>query len=410
MFKLSRNKVKPERDQFFEKQKQETSLAEEFLGIQIGDGDDNQENGVENSEPTAKVNNNEEEGNRGSNAEQDAEKQKPRVLDSALVLEEVSVVWSQEELLEYCLLCGLKKAKKALPILCSTFQSQFLVPSCPRGFTVNVKKSRFRKMGNFFKEYEMMKLLTMEVDDRDVWKITSVDFSHDCFREKCNIKRADEETPSDEKPQQEDEVRRNFQNFEDYEFPEIRTLYFANKSFSALFGNVEKGNAFSAAEIRDLVKKYILENCKIESNLVCLDPNLAAVVLKKNENQTHLSWQEIYNRVFNDLPTGYIVEGKSMFQPCIVKGLEYPVLDISTQKRAGNKHVTVIQNLEKFQIDLKEFARYLQHAAASSSSVSQNQANKADVVIVQGNQIKLLRKIFLEKLKFPFKYVNIPTK
>ena len=42
----------------------------------------------------------------------------------------------------------------------------------------------------------------MEVDDRDVWKITSADFGHDCFRKKWNIRGGTtEQDVDDEKPQ-----------------------------------------------------------------------------------------------------------------------------------------------------------------------------------------------------------------
>lgn len=98
-------------------------------------------------------------------------------------------------------------------------------------------------------------------------------------------------------------------------------------------------------------------------------------------------------------------------KPFIEKGALLPVINVTTQRRAGNKHVTLIHNLEKFGIDLKDFAKYVQNAAASSASVTTDSSgSKSEMVLIQGNQTKFVKKLFLEKLNFPAKHVLLPSK
>ena len=62
--------------------------------------------------------------------------------------------------------------------------------------------------------------------------------------------------------------------------------------------------------------------------------------------------------------------------------------------------ITVIQNLEQFSLDPKDFAHRLQIAVAASTTVGEGANAKAGLqVTVQGNQIKFLDKFLTGKLR-----------
>ncbi|XP_063726687.1 eukaryotic translation initiation factor 2D-like [Symsagittifera roscoffensis] len=313
---------------------------------------------------------------------------------------------TMEEILEICLLTALKLCKNSFPILCSTFQGQFLIPACPDGYSVDVKKSRFKKMSVFYKEYEEKGLIKISVSDKDVWSIASADLSHIIFR---GFKPMKVVSPS-AKNVEDEEDDSNVDFLQTFVFPEITSVYIASKPFSNVFKHVEKGVVLTANEVRQDVKDYVLAHCETGSSGVLLDPPLASFLLKKNENLSHLSWQDVNQRSIDALQPAYQIKGGSFLKEVLVKGQSHPVLKVTTHKRAGNKHVTLIQNLEKFGINMKQFARFLQNLAASSSSATTDKATKCEIVQVQGNQVKLLRKLFLEQLKFPVKCIDIPNK
>lgn len=78
--------------------------------------------------------------------------------------EQESVEVVSERLLA-AFLNGLKKTIKdaQLPMLVSTFYSSVLLPSRPPGTSIDVKKTRYRKISIFLKEMEERGLVTLKV-------------------------------------------------------------------------------------------------------------------------------------------------------------------------------------------------------------------------------------------------------
>ncbi|CAN0406374.1 unnamed protein product, partial [Hapterophycus canaliculatus] len=74
---------------------------------------------------------------------------------------------------------GLKKNLKdtQLPMLVSTFYSSVLLPSRPPGTSIDVKKTRYRKISNFLREMEERGLVTLQVT-KGVQSLVAVDRAH----------------------------------------------------------------------------------------------------------------------------------------------------------------------------------------------------------------------------------------
>jgi translation initiation factor 2D len=91
-----------------------------------------------------------------------------------------------EDLLMHCLLKALKTtAKKAeLPLLTSNFYRLHVLPACPDGRQVDVRKSRYKKLSVFLKEAAALYpgLLKIEETAKGVESIVAVDYGHDALR------------------------------------------------------------------------------------------------------------------------------------------------------------------------------------------------------------------------------------
>jgi hypothetical protein len=74
--------------------------------------------------------------------------------------EEEEEKMSQEQLLEYCFLYGIKKIKDPeLPILVSTFYSSYVLPARPENTQIEIKKSKYKKVHFLFSLLIFLSLL-----------------------------------------------------------------------------------------------------------------------------------------------------------------------------------------------------------------------------------------------------------
>ena len=103
----------------------------------------------------------------------------------------------------------------------------------------------------------------------------------------------------DPEPEQEEVLPRD----RAYQAPKITELFLVSAAAVNFFKSqgLKKGDGLTAAEIREIVKKYATENGLISSELrgkVKLDPVLAGLVLGKGENDvTVLAWEDVNQRI-----------------------------------------------------------------------------------------------------------------
>jgi len=145
---------------------------------------------------------------------------------------------------------------------------------------------------------------------------------------------------------------------------------------------------------------------------IVLDPLLSDSVLKRRDCRTIMTWEEAYDAIVHNMPHAYQItfDGK---EPALKKGKLEPI-KITVDTRTGNKKVTLIQNLETYGINPEKVAHHAQVAVAASTSITSTQNGKGIIVLIQGNQVLYLQKLFLDILKVPRKYIqgleNIPGK
>jgi len=93
---------------------------------------------------------------------------------------ETSEVDSDEDILMYCFLKALNTSLKnvKLPLLISNFYKVHMIPCCPEGKSVDVKKTKYKKMINFMRDMASENLIKIEESSPGVQSITQINFSH----------------------------------------------------------------------------------------------------------------------------------------------------------------------------------------------------------------------------------------
>jgi translation initiation factor 2D len=87
---------------------------------------------------------------------------------------------SEEDIFMYCFLKALNTSLKnvKLPLLISNFYKVHMIPCCPEGRSVDVKKTAYKKMSNFMRAMATENLIKIEESSPGVQSITEINFSH----------------------------------------------------------------------------------------------------------------------------------------------------------------------------------------------------------------------------------------
>ncbi|XP_065069575.1 eukaryotic translation initiation factor 2D-like [Rhopilema esculentum] len=310
-----------------------------------------------------------------------------------------------EQLLENCFYQAMIDAKKIeLPILVTTFSAQFLHPACPEGQKIDMKKTRYKKMGKFLQEMESRGLVKVGELSKGVLSITAMTFENECLRNfKASSFAKDKSVAKAEALAKKEEESSK----EGMAIIELFGVSGKTQSFFKEFGR-SKGDALTAPEVRDLLKIYVKDNELVNQSSqrkVNLDPMLSDILLDKNFYEESVTWDVLMSRFLEKMNPCHkiIINGK----PSKIKKGKAEPIEVKIEQRMGNKKVTLVKNLEQFGIDPNEFAHQLQVAAASSTTVNPLPGKTASSmqVLIQGMQTNHVAKV-LDQLNVPKKYIT----
>jgi len=337
-----------------------------------------------------------------NNNEEDSAEPEPNVIDSRTSQE------IMDELLDSAFLQSLRTsctAKKAeFPMLTSNFYRLHMVPACPPDTQLDVKKSSYKKLSKFLEKKERFGVIKIKELTKGVESIMSVDYDHELvtnFRVVTHAKLETEEEepevpvlPCDKK----------------YEPPKIVELFTVTATVLKLFktANIGKGAGVTAQEVRQVLTDYVKAN-QLKSDtpgLVRLDELLAEVVMAKGDNSTkELKWEELQQFIVSKMSPGYSMQfqGEPANQ---YKGKLDPV-ELTTATRSGNKKVTLVNNLDTYQIDPVEFAHKCQvYLSVGTTTHPAPNRKSGTEVMIQGNHVAYAAKLLLEEYKINKKYIK----
>ncbi|XP_043501124.1 eukaryotic translation initiation factor 2D [Polistes fuscatus] len=302
------------------------------------------------------------------------------------ISEFLNLTKEMDELLEYCFLKACKTTLKVtdLPILTSTFFKNHLLTACPSDKNIDIKKSRYKKLSVFLAHMKAKGLINTSVT-KGVESILSVEFKHPLVKELIV-----NETPAPPEPVVSNTVGVSDCYKVTTDVTPILSLY-----------GYEKGDTIERRQIRECFMKYIKKENLQDGKILKLNPQLAGI-LRTKEHQETLSVEDGINKFVGRMTHMHQVTlaGTTILH----KGKLEPI-DMRVTMRSGGKKVTLVNNLEAFGINSKDFSKECQNIGASATIID-DPGKKTPSVLVQGNQILYVYKLLTEKYGIKKTYIR----
>lgn len=326
---------------------------------------------------------------------------------------ELSPIEQMDALFYQCLLHCLKSKIKPsnLPMTTINLYRTHMRSVCPPDMNLDIKKSSYKKLNKFLAYAESKGLIEVKETSKGVDSLISFDHRHEDlveFQIPENVFSVGD--AGDKKFQIPTEVGNTASGAWQGTLCEMYSVTAAMVPILEPQG-YRKGSWLKPDEVRAAVTDYVKRNGLVDPlnrSQVTLDPHLHDALMEKSEGHiTHLPWDQMFTRCFSKMSSGYqMLPPDQVTNRPVIKGKLKPI-SMKIERKAGNKVMTVIQNLDPYGIDIKEFAHKLQIGVAASATISQGQGQKAGTEVrVQGNQINYLSKLLLEEYKIPRRYVQ----
>lgn len=281
---------------------------------------------------------------------------------------------TMDALLESCVLSALR-SKLVLPLLASSLYSSHVLPRCPPGRQLDIRRTSYKKLSTYLAHLQSEGVLSLKETSPGVQSIVSVRREHPRLRGICHM-----DLPPAEPPKA-----------DGYRFPTIRELRTVTAAVLPLFPGRSKGRALGLDEVRAVIRGYVKENelqDPQDKSLVCMDPRLSDVAACSSER---LSWEELFNRVLSRMQPAHEVTPAGGGTAVVHRGA-LPPISFAVAQRTGNKKVTLVEGLEAYGIDTSQLAHEVQVGVAASTSLTPL-ANGKQQLLVQGNQVAFLERL-----------------
>ncbi|VIO94600.1 Translation initiation factor SUI1 family protein [Brugia malayi] len=302
--------------------------------------------------------------------------------------EELKNFDTAETLLERCFLAALKyrvTKKGQLPLDVGEFYSHFLLPCLPSGRRIDMKKTVYKKFSVFLEHINksgsepIVKLIINK--NKGSGMITEINWMHP-FLKDFEI--------TDEKI---DDIKteKMLIKVDDY--------LAVTEPVSAIFRNkCGKSDLMEKVQVRQIITSYVKNmNPTIEGKLVIPNDSVLVSLLGSRES---VDWNTLFQKIISKMTKTYVITWADGRQ--LVRKTTLPKITFKIENRAGNKKVTLVNNLSIYGIDPKKLCREIQTGVATSAVVVNNAAEcEGFQILVQGNQIlfisNLLTKYGIEK-------------
>ncbi|XP_061390087.1 eukaryotic translation initiation factor 2D [Musca vetustissima] len=304
--------------------------------------------------------------------------------------ENTNDVISPELILKNAFLSALKNHGKSLqlPLLTSNFYRLYVVPEAQQA--IDLKKTKYKKLSNFLNEMIDEGFIVVKEETKGVDKITYIDLEHP---ELVNF------ITDYKKPTGNGEGTMENALFHS----ELMELYTVTDNTAPFFTklNYKRGEGIPASKIKKVIREYInMQNLPLskdtgdESKTYLLDDCLQTICKSKSATLSN-----IIAHVTSQMEHSY-----KMCTATTVSSNK-PMIQMSLATRSGNKKVTLVSNIEAYGIILPEFIKLCKQGAAASTTIVSVPNQKAELLQIQGNQVRFIYNLLTEKYKIPPKNI-----
>lgn len=317
--------------------------------------------------------------------EEDVETESVQI-SSIIEPEAVDPVQEMDRLLEYCFLKACKTTVKSsdLPMLSSNFFKNHLLAACPPSKNVDVKKSRYKKLSVFLAEMKAKGIINTSIT-KGVETLLSIKFDHPLVKTLVVT----------EEPIAAEPVVSNSAVVSECYRVTADVLPVLSK-----FG-YEKGDVMKRADIRKCFTEYVKAEHLQDGKTLKLNPQLAGIMRTKAHQET-VTMEDGINKFIGRMT--HMHEVTLAGNTLLHTGKLEPI-DMRVTVRSGGKKVTLVNNLETFGINPKEFSKECQSIGASAT-ITDDPGKKTPSVLVQGNQILYVYKLLTEKYQIKKNYIR----
>lgn len=308
-----------------------------------------------------------------------------------------------DTMLEYCFIKSLKTTVRdvKLPLVISNFYKLHMMPACPDGYELNVKKSSFKKISKFVQHMAANGIIEVIDMSPGVQGISYIHYTHEILRTFYDVyKSANDDRKTDaviSTP------------------PIVNEMYTVTLTVLPIFQEflIKKGKSLAAADARRYITEYIkkknLRNLA-DPRLIRLDDPLKRIldVSSSNADGNIHTWETVIKGVFQKMGHSYkvtTVENCDILPAMERKG-KLPLIDIRLLKKTGNKKVTIVDNLDYYNVNVKDFSHNCQVGAAASATINHPTNLKSAQVQIQGSQAAFVKKLLADKYQIPAKYIR----
>nr|XP_033341458.1 eukaryotic translation initiation factor 2D [Megalopta genalis] len=295
-------------------------------------------------------------------------------------------VQEMDNLLEYCFLKACKRSVKSsdLPMLVSNFFKNHLMAACPPDKNIDIKKSRYKKLSVFLAEMKARGVINTSIT-KGVESLLSIKFDHALIRRLVIL-----EEPAPVEP-----VVSNTAVVSECYKVTADVVPILSK-----FG-YEKGDVMKRAEIRKCFTEYVKNENLQDGKILKLNPQLAGI-MKTKADQVTVTMEDGINKFIGRMT--HMHEVMLAGNKLLHTGKLEPI-DMRVTVRSGGKKVTLVNNLETFGINPKDFSKECQNIGASAT-ITDEPGKKTPSVLVQGNQILYVYKLLTEKYQIKKNYIR----
>ncbi|XP_072172764.1 eukaryotic translation initiation factor 2D-like [Diadema setosum] len=317
-----------------------------------------------------------------------------------------------DHLLYKCFLHSLKEKVKPsdLPLLTSSFYRNYILPCCPKGKTLDIKKSNYKKVSTFLEAMQEKGFLDIRNATDGVDNVIAIYRNHDDIKSLVPTENSSE-TPESAAGSSKQTLGSKAPEGP----PEFRMWYRVTSNVAPMLqsSGFQKGTWMTNKEVRDAVTNYVKNKSLVDQEnqgQVILDQILKdAIIDESEESVTLLKWKQLFTRFLHKMNSGYEIVYPGLpasSSPRIHEGQVQPI-KLKVKTKAGRKWITLISNLQQFNVDPKEFAHRLKIKIKASTTVKESENAKEGLrVTVQGNQIKFLKHFLTDQYKIPKRYIE----
>ncbi|XP_036140357.1 eukaryotic translation initiation factor 2D isoform X2 [Monomorium pharaonis] len=163
----------------------------------------------------------------------------------------------------------------------------------------------------------------------------------------------------------------------------------------------EKGDVMKRVDIRKYFTEYVKAEDLQDGKILKLNPQLAGIMRTKAHQET-VTMEDGINKFIGRMT--HMHEVTLAGNTLLHTGKLEPI-DMRVTVRSGGKKVTLVNNLETFGINPKEFSKECQSIGASAT-ITDDPGKKTPSVLVQGNQILYVYKLLTEKYQIKKNYIR----